>query len=186
MAETTSRAGFEGGGADRDPGAGPSETIDDILRGIRRILRRVSQHSRAVAREARLTVPQLMCLKAIGEAPEAEEMHPSLLSRRVHLSPATITGIADRLETAGLVVRERRLRDRRKVCLSLTEAGRRRLDALPPPLQERFVGRLRALPDQERLHLLTALDRIAELMEASDLDASPILAPGDIRRKTPE
>jgi DNA-binding MarR family transcriptional regulator len=39
------------------------------------------------------------------------------------LSPATTTQMLDGLETAGLVVRERSLQDRRKVMTSLTERG---------------------------------------------------------------
>jgi hypothetical protein len=44
----------------------------------------------------------------------------------------------------------------------------------PPLLQERFVRRFAALPDWEQTLLLSSLQRIAELMDAGDLDAAPM------------
>jgi len=65
------------------------------------------------------------------------------------------------------------------VKLALTPAGYERFQTLPTPLQERFVKRLSSLSQQERVALLTALRRTAELMDATEIDASPILAPGE-------
>jgi DNA-binding MarR family transcriptional regulator len=75
------------------------------------------------------------------------------------------------------VNRERRAKDRRKVCLSLTAAGLERFQTLPIPLQEIFVRRLSNLPAKERTALLASLRRIAELMEATEIDAAPLLTP---------
>ena len=43
---------------------------DEVLTSIRQIVRRISEHSKYLSREVGLTVPQLMCLKAIGEMEE--------------------------------------------------------------------------------------------------------------------
>jgi len=48
---------------------------------------------------------------------------------------------------------------------------------LPVPLQEMFLRRLSALGTEERTMLLESLQRIAQLMEASDIDAAPMLTP---------
>lgn len=149
-----------------------------MLRAIRRIVRRVSEHSRNLSREAGLTVPQLLCLKAIG-ARDGEQVTVNMVGKAVSLSPATVSRIVDRLERGGLVIRERTAKDRRKVCLSLTPAGYERYQTLPKPLQDRFVERIEALGDAESARLLSALHRVVELMEAEDLDASPMLTPGD-------
>jgi len=157
--------------ADRD------SIADQVLREIRRILRRVSQHSKVLARESGLTVPQLLCLKVIGEI-EDQDATITTVGRHVQLSPATVSRIIDRLETTGLVRRERTSDDRRKVLLTLTPAGYERYLTLPAPLQDEFVTRLKALPEKERHWLLDALRRVNELMDAGTLDAAPHLVPG--------
>ena len=125
-------------------------------------------------------MPQLMCLKAIGELEEhEEEITVAMVSERVQLAAATASRILDRLVRAGLVERERRLSDRRRVCLSLTAAGAERFQTLPAPLQDRFVERLSELPEREREQLLRSLHRVAELMDANELDAAPMLTPGE-------
>ena len=154
------------------------ETIGfDILRAVRRIVRRVSEHSRDLSRHAGLTVPQLLVLKAIGEL-EADRPTVRRVSDQVQLTAATVSRIIDRLERAQLVQRERQTRDRRKVCLSLTPAGLDRYNTLPTPLQDRFLHRLASIPAAERRALLAALDRVVEMMEAEDMDAAPMLTPG--------
>lgn len=120
-----------------------------------------------------------MCLKAIGELEEDhDEITVAMVGKRVQLSAATVSRIIDRLVRADLVARERTAKDRRKVCLSLTDAGAERFGTLPVPLQERFVERLMQLDESERIELLTALRRITTLMDATNLEAAPLLAPG--------
>jgi len=156
------------------------ETAHEIVRTIRQLVRRISEHSRYLSRNVGLTVPQLACLKAIGELEEqgAELVTVAKLATKVQLSPATVSRILDRLVNAKLVARERSEQDRRKVSLALTTTGVERYQALPTPLQERFLTRLAELPDTERTQLLESLRRIAELMDAGGLDAAPMLAPG--------
>lgn len=155
------------------------ETAHAVLRAIRRIVRRISQHSKHLAQVSGMTVPQLLCLKAIGELAEtAPEVTAAMVGQRVHLSPATVTRILDRLEAVELIRRERRSKDRRKICLTLTRTGRERFASLPTPLQDSFVQRLMELGERERRTLLRALDRITVLMEADRLDAAPLLTPG--------
>lgn len=152
----------------------------DVLRAIRRIVRRISEHSKSMSRDIGLTIPQLVCLKAIGEMTDEgiEEVTAGMVGKQIQLSPATVSRIIDRLVRAGLIARERRARDRRKVCLSLTDAGEERYQSLPTPLHEQFVSRLMELEPRDRLELLNALERITELMDATGLDAAPLLTPG--------
>ena len=156
-----------------------SETEGDvayeILRSIRKILRKTSQHSRQLTRQSGLSVTQMLCLKAIDDAGEEPEVSAAMIARRVQLSAPTVTRIVDRLELAGYISRERRSQDRRKICLSITELGRQRLKQLPTPLQEQFLSRLKKLNPDERSALLHSLEQIVEMMEAGDIDASPVL-----------
>ncbi len=157
-----------------------TDIADEMLRSIRQIVRRISEHSRSLSRTVGLTVPQLVCIKALAELEEQEpgDITVATLSHRVELAPATVSRIVDRLVRAGLLTRARREDDRRKVCLALTPAGTERVQTLPKPLQEQFIQRLMELPSEERVALLSALRRITELMDATNLDAAPILAPG--------
>ena len=149
---------------------------DETLRAIRRILRKTTDHSRQLARQSGLTVPQVLCLRFIAKAQPEDEVTVAMVSQAVQLAPATVSRILDRLEDAGLVLRERRSQDRRKVCLSLTDLGRRHVETLPIPLQEQFVRRLQSLSDDEQQRLLGALQKVVEMMEATDVDAAPMLA----------
>ena len=155
----------------------PDEVGYRMLRSIRRIIRRVSSHSRLMSRQAGLTVPQLLVLRAI-ERIEAEEVTVAAVADTVQLSRSTVSGVVERLVRAGLIDRVRSERDRRRVHLTVTPRGRAALDQTPKPLQDGFLGRLDALEPDEREALLAALERIVTLMDAEGLDAAPILVSG--------
>ncbi|MBN1336454.1 MAG: MarR family transcriptional regulator [Deltaproteobacteria bacterium] len=154
-----------------------SSTADiEVLTALRRVLRAVSIHSRQMARSTGLTVPQVLCLRALSLE---EPLTSAQLAQRLQVSPATLTGLVDRLVEGGLVRRRRGTHDRRQVHILLSEAGRQRVGQMPRLLQERFVEGFLRLCESERCQILRALDRIAELMGAADLDAAPILSAED-------
>lgn len=156
-----------------------------MLRAIRRIVRRIAEHSRTLQHDAGLTVPQLLCLTAIAELEEADgaaDITVMMVGERVQLTPPTVSRIVDRLVRSGLVARERRAKDRRKVCLSLTPAGLERYQTRPRALQETFVARFEALGAGRQREILLALQEVGAMMEAGELDAAPVLTPGlDVR-----
>lgn len=157
----------------------------EVLRALRRVLKKVSEHSKHLARESGLTLPQLLCLRAVSEHDTPLSLRA--LSKIVQLSPPTASSIVARLVRAGLLSRERSQRDRRSVEISLTEAGRERLSGLPRPLQERFLTKLNALDDLEQAEILKVLQQIVEMMNAEDFDAAPILFSGaDMSEGTPK
>lgn len=151
---------------------------DDILRAIRRILRKTAEHSRQLAREGDLSVPQLLCLRAVGESTKAKPVTVAEVAAAVQLSNATVSRILDRLEKVELIVRKRGTTDRRKVHLWLTAQGKRRVKKLPKPLHEQFITRLMQLPKSEQRDLLASLEQVVEMMGAETLDAAPMLMPG--------
>ena len=148
-----------------------------ILRAIRRIIRRTSEHSRSVGKHGGVSVPQMLCLKAITEFPADTDVTVAMVAEAVQLSAPTVSRILDKLEKGGYVTRERNAKDRRRVCVSLTEEGWQRIDNLPTPLHEQFLKRLETLDPIECLGLLRALEIIVELMDAEGIDASPLLTP---------
>lgn len=149
----------------------------DVLVALRRIMRATSLHSRKLGKSVGLTVPQLVVIRAIGHEgmPSASEV-----ARAVSLSQATVTTILNRLEERGLLTRERSTQDRRRVILQLTEAGNAALREAPLPLQDTFSGRFDALPPWEQHQIVSALARVAEMMDADGIDAAPLLDGADV------
>lgn len=150
---------------------------DSILRTLRQIVRRMSEHSRRLSKESGLTVPQVLGLRAVAELGESATVVG--VGRAVQMSPPTVSGVMDRLEARGFVRRERGTDDRRRVYLRLTEAGANKVSALPTPLHAAFVDRLQAMGDDERSRIGDVLDSIATMM-GTDPAAGPDLAPSDL------
>lgn len=71
-----------------------------------------------------------------------------------------VTGLLDRLETKGLVVRERSERDRRVWLCSITDEGRRLLGEMDAPVRRANVEAVRGASDDELATLTTVLMRI--------------------------
>jgi len=163
---------------------------DQIVAAIRRIMRAVDLQSRRLMDVIGLTGPQLATLR---EASRLGSTSVSSLARAVHLSQPTVTGILDRLAPQGLVERCRDGSDRRSVKVSVTMEGHELLAGAPSLLQDRFRRELAKLQGWERMMTLATLQRIAEMMEAETLDASPVLfagpvdaSPSETRRLTAE
>ena len=122
--------------------------------------------------QAGFTGPQLLVLQALGQH---EEMTAGDLAREVNLSQGTVTSILDRLEKRDLIQRIRSHTDRRKVYVTLTGEGKEKLSTAPTLLQERFIERFVELKDWEQNQILASLQRLAEMMDAQDIDAAPVL-----------
>jgi len=149
---------------------------EQILTALRRITLAIDLQSRQLMRDSGLTVPQLVVLQTLSRN---GPMPASALARAVSLSQATITSILDRLERSGHALRERSTTDKRVVHVSLTETGRAAIDAAPDLLRPGFIREFSKLESWERMMMISALQRIAELMDAEHLDAWPILAVGE-------
>jgi DNA-binding MarR family transcriptional regulator len=148
-----------------------------MLLAIRRIMRAVDLHSRYLMQEYSLSGPQLLLLQELAHL---GEVSIGALARAVSLSQATVTGIIDRLESRGLVSRRRDDADRRRVMVGVTAEGTQLLLEAPPPLQEAFVREYSRLEEWEQNLLLSSLQRVVSLMEATGLDAVPVLVEGSI------
>lgn len=155
---------------------------DNVLVALRRIIRATDQNSKRLSRTTGLTIPQIVLMRAIAAHPGATL---GFLTSQVSLSAATVTTILDRLEERELVVRSRGSQDKRVVNVALTAAGQRLLAEAPAPLQAHFQGRFRQLPPERRDQIVDALEAVAELMGAQDIDAAPILTLGNIPEQFP-
>lgn len=153
------------------------DLAEQMLVALRRVMRAVDLHSRRLMQSHGLTGPQALVLQ---EAVKGVSISAGELAVRVSLSQATVTDILNRLEQRGLLARERSERDRRKVMVRPTPAGGEVIAAAPPLLQETFVRRFGDLKSWEQMLLLSSLQRIAELMDAEQLDAAPLLTGGAV------
>ena len=153
--------------------------FEEVLIALRRVIRATDLHSRHLSKTVGLTAPQLLIMQTIRELGEVKI---SAIARRVSLSQATVTTILDRLENRKLVYRERNEEDKRKVHAHLTPAGEALLEQAPMTLQSEFTQRFEQLPNWEQSMIVSALQRVAEMMDAQDIDASPVLDVGAIDR----
>ena len=154
---------------------------EHVIIALRRVIRAVDLHSRNLAASHGLTGPQALLLKALQHG----KLSAGELASRVSLSQGTVTDILNRLEKRGLIVRLRDATDRRRVLVEATRQGLAVLEESPPLLQERFIQRFGQLEEWEQTQLLASLQRIASMMDAEDIDASPVLSSGSVRA-TPE
>ncbi len=135
---------------------------EEIVNALRRIIHAVDVYSRELSARHSLTGPQLLCLKAVSRS---GELSLGSLASELSLSPATVTGIVDRLEQKELVARRRRSSDRRSVAVTLTRRGKTLVQTAPAPLRETFTRRLAALPIREQNEISDVLQQIVAMME---------------------
>ena len=152
---------------------------DVVLVALRRIIRATDLHSRQLSKIAGLTAPQLLILQLLRQH---TELTVGEVAQRVSLSQATVTTIIDRLEKRGFVKRERGSADKRKVYVYLTPEADAVLLNAPKPLQESFVQQYQDLHDWEQTMILSSLERVAYMMDAQHIDASPVLDVGALDR----
>jgi DNA-binding MarR family transcriptional regulator len=144
----------------------------DVLVSLRRIIRETDLQSKRMMKVSGLTIPQMMVLRAIENLGDVTLKR---ISENVYLSQATVTIILNRLEDKQLVDRVRSSADKRIVNAQLTEDGRAVLAQAPPLLHEKFIERFDALEPWEKTQILSALQRVASMMDAESIDAAPLL-----------
>ena len=155
-------------------------SIEEVLIALRRVIRATDLHSKHLAKTTGLTAPQMLLLQTLRDR---GEITIGELAKNMSLSQATVTTIIDRLEKKELVERERSSQDKRKVYVRLTEAALDILKDAPTPLQESFARQFADLQEWERTMIISSLQRVAQMMDAQHIDASPVLDVGTIDRK---
>lgn len=156
-----------------------SNRSNTALVALRRILRVTDLSARRLARESDLTASQLLVLRQVSQEGKAL---PSAIAKSVDLSQATVTVLVRKLGEIGLVTRRRDSEDRRRVWVELTDAGAAALSKSPDLLQNRFERGFDRLEEWEQAMIIATLERVASLLDAGELDASPVLDVGDLDR----
>jgi DNA-binding MarR family transcriptional regulator len=98
------------------------ETYDCILFQLTKASQAGSRYWNQKVAELNLTGAQAMVLRFLYES---DFTTANDLGKRTGLDSATLTGILDRLQTAGLIKRRPHKRDRRAIQIELTEKGKK-------------------------------------------------------------
>jgi len=154
--------------------------IDEVLVSLRRVIRATDLHSKHLAKTTGLTAPQILLLQTIRDK---GEVTIGELASDMSLSQATVTSILDRLERRQLVFRERSKEDKRKVHAYLTDDAHEMMKTAPMPLQEHFARQFGDLQEWEQTMIISSLQRVAQMMVAQHIDASPVLDIGMLDRQ---
>lgn len=152
---------------------------NEILVALRRIMRAVDLRSKALEKQVGLTVPQLLVLQVLNDQ---GRLNVSEIANAVNLSQGTATSIVQRLVSKGLVRKEPSSADRRMVLVELTGPGKRKLEDAPELFQEKFTERFEQLDSWEQKMLISAVERIAAIMNAEAVHAAPILQVGEFAK----
>lgn len=148
------------------PGTSRDVLISDTVHGLRRIFKAIQSYSQDVLSTYGITGPQLWALKIISSTPG---LSLSELSKTMYLHPSTVTGVVDRLENKGFVVRDRASRDRRVIKLRLTEKGQELATKTPSPTQGKLIHGLRELKKVELKAVYDVVQKLVEIAEAQDV-----------------
>ncbi|RHW77568.1 MarR family winged helix-turn-helix transcriptional regulator [Colwellia sp. RSH04] len=148
------------------------EKYEELLISIRKVIRAIDLRSKQLNKLSGLTGPQLLIMQEIARV---KGVTASQIAKQINLSAATVTNILDRLEKRALIKRVRSSEDKRRVSLFLTDVGAKSLIDAPQPLQEYFIQEFCSLEEWEQSLLLSSMQRIATMMDATGLDAAPVL-----------
>jgi DNA-binding MarR family transcriptional regulator len=151
--------------------------LEPALVALRQILRATEISSRALAKTCGLTPSQRILMQI---AQSTENPTQSYLARKTSLSQATVTALIDKLEERKLVRRHRASGDKRNIHIEITATGAKILREAPDSLQAQFESGFIKLADWEQAFLVAALERTVDLLNATEIDAAPVLSLGPI------
>ena len=146
------------------------QDVDPILETFVFLSPESRRATKDVAREHGLTGPQVTVLKLLEGV---GDLSLSELSERIQARNSTITGIVDRMQRDGLVVRRRSERDRRVIEIVLTPRGQELARAIPVQPMQMFASALRSLPREDREALRRILPAMSDHVRTLTEDAPP-------------
>jgi DNA-binding MarR family transcriptional regulator len=137
--------------------------VDDVIRAAAHLEPELEE---ALA-EHGLTRPSYLVLTALLDAPEHRLGQRDLMAG-VQRTSGTLSVRLARLERAGYVARERDPDDRRGAIVTLTDRGRRRVEAARPAYEETAARLAAGLPDDDRSAFAEHLARWLGFFEPDD------------------
>ena len=145
--------------------------IREVVYLIRKLMQAGEIYTKELNRKFNVSAPQIATLLVLFEA---GSMSPSQIAKKIMVKASTVTGIIDRLEQKGLVVRLRNSPDRRIITIELTESGRKLAENAPPPIQQKILQGLQKLEETEGEEIIHSLTRLTEMVDAQDLEVESV------------
>lgn len=149
-----------------------AELIGQLMERMREVSGLSVLYSDAMARRMGINATDLECFDMVLRA---GEISPTTLAQQVGVTTGAITGVLDRLERAGLVVRHAAADDRRRLVIRPAPEAAGRALALGKPMADAVSAKLGRY-DRRELQLL--LEMIGDATDAAReaimaLEASP-------------
>jgi DNA-binding MarR family transcriptional regulator len=123
----------------------------------------LNKRSRRLLGQVGVTAPQRFLLKVVGMRPGCS---PGQLARFLHVTPATVTRVVQRMEAAGFVRREADPDDSRRVRLHLTPKGRKVEERCSGQNESPITAVLEASPRARVEEARQLLGALVEALEA--------------------
>lgn len=142
--------------------------INTILE-IRKLSRFLDKYSKYLDNHYNVTLPQMLCLYEINMR---GTMNLTELTKLINLNNSAITGIVDRLEAKGYVIRVKKPGDRRTVYLEITPNGKEYTAALVNAMDRENVFHTKTSPSS-----LNVLDMIKQITSSLDPEIKNIELP---------
>jgi DNA-binding MarR family transcriptional regulator len=138
----------------------PTHTQISALRNaIDKLTRRFKIAEAAGAEGPKLNPIDLQTMFFVADQPDCTATE---VAQHLGVAATTMSAVADRLVRYGLITRERVSSNRRIVSLTLSEEGRRRVEAAVQTQHDHCRAMLSALEPQERPGFLAAIAKIAD------------------------
>jgi DNA-binding MarR family transcriptional regulator len=109
----------------------------------------------------------LMWLLACEKAGFSDGLLPSQLSHFQGISPNTVSALLDGLQEQGLIQRVRHPTDHRKRIITITDAGRQRLESIGAAYKNFAEATIAGLSPDERQMLTGLLDKLVDSIRAA-------------------
>jgi len=142
----------------------------EVLSRVSRLARHLDRARRVAFAEHGLETWAFDVLAALRRSGPPYQLSPGRLMTRTLVTSGTMTNRIDRMEQARLVTRQPDPDDRRGVLVTLTDEGRRRVDAALEDLLARERRILSSLSEPERGRLADLLRRVVTPFDADAAD----------------
>ena len=149
------------------------DVISNIMDNMRRVFQILNEQSQRIKQETGLTGPQLW---AIGVIHEHGPINVSDIARRMYLHPTTVLGIIDRLETRGLVSRNRSKDDRRVIWLELTQDGKDLVQSVPEVIQGLLGARLEGIALNDLAEIDEGIGHLVKIIGVQEMLPKPMFS----------
>lgn len=136
----------------------------DAMDCIRRLVNALGSSARTVEKRTGITNAQLFLLRQVGEEPG---LTINELALRALTQQSTISVVVQRLEAAGLVIRERSQHDGRSVLVLPTARGKRLMTRAPEPALGKVLEAFDELAESDIDSLRRSLGKLLRIMHIS-------------------